>query len=110
MYTVGSFHPSSVCTTVFTLFAFCHGSVLGTWMVLLCAGDRLWVCEASKGPDMDTVWYTRIPRARDHPQQGQFTFHCSPILWALSSGSHACHCSINMVHDAALSICFGGLF
>lgn len=40
---------------------------------LLCLGDRFWLCQARKGPDLDTMWYSRISGSRDYSQQGEST-------------------------------------
>lgn len=40
------------------------------WYTCSCfLGDRLWICQEGKRQDLDVVWDTRVPGARDHPQQ-----------------------------------------
>lgn len=35
------------------------------------SGDRFWLCQTCKGPDLDTVWHPRISGPRDYSQQGE---------------------------------------
>ena len=44
-------------------------------VVYMCSwlpGDRLWICQAGKRQDLDVVWDTGVPGARNHSQQSMF--------------------------------------
>lgn len=45
--------------------------LVGNALIVLFSGDRFWLCQARKGPDLDTMWYTRISGSRDYSQQGE---------------------------------------
>lgn len=61
---------------------------------VLVPGDRFWLCQACKGPDLDTMWYSRISCSRDYSQQGkrQVIYQGGEFYWSccIISGLDAC--------------------
>lgn len=47
-------------------------------------GDRFWLCQTCKGPDLDTVWHPRISGPRDYSQQGEPLSLPLFILWIVN--------------------------
>lgn len=50
------------------------------------SGHRLWLCQKSKGQDLDIVWNSWVSGSRDHPQQGEASYTVSPSYHVLMSG------------------------
>lgn len=58
------------------------------------SGDRFWLRQTCKGPDLDTVWHPRISGPRDYPQQGE------PPLFPSLSCELSAVCSFKTRHSA----------
>lgn len=71
--------PSSLCLlpsaghsdSVSGYFSFICFSLFVIAFSFPLSGDRFWLCQTCKGPDLDTVWHPRISSPRDYSQQGE---------------------------------------
>lgn len=62
---------SQIHLYVFFVLRFLYSLAVDVAPPVLVPGDRFWLCQARKGPDLDTMWYSRISCSRDYSQQGK---------------------------------------